>query len=120
MVVTNDAWYGEEGAASQHAAHSVLRAVETRRPVVRCGNAGWSGWIDEFGGIIRYELTNSEGSVAFRGTGTCNVTRDSRWAGRESFYVAHGDWLVPACAILAVLAYWLLALASRAPRQSGR
>jgi len=51
FVVTNDAWYGEEGAAYQHAAHSVLRAVETFRPVVRVGNGGWSGWIDEYGNI---------------------------------------------------------------------
>ena len=51
VVVTNDAWYGEGAAAYQHAAHSVLRAVETRRPVLRCGNAGWSGWIDEFGRV---------------------------------------------------------------------
>jgi apolipoprotein N-acyltransferase len=50
-VLTNNAWYGEGGAAYQHAAHSVLRAIETRRPVLRCGNGGWSGWIDEFGGI---------------------------------------------------------------------
>ncbi|HXN34518.1 MAG TPA: apolipoprotein N-acyltransferase, partial [Opitutaceae bacterium] len=42
-VLTNDAWYGEAGAAYQHAASSVLRAVETRRPVLRCGNGGWSG-----------------------------------------------------------------------------
>ncbi|RME67032.1 MAG: apolipoprotein N-acyltransferase, partial [Verrucomicrobia bacterium] len=35
FVATNDAWYGERGAAYQHAAHSVLRAVETRRPVLR-------------------------------------------------------------------------------------
>ena len=46
FVATNDAWYGEEGAAHFHAAHSTLRAVENRRPVLRSGNAGWSGWLD--------------------------------------------------------------------------
>ena len=107
VVVTNDAWYGEEGAAYQHAAHSVLRAVETRRPVLRCGNAGWSGWIDEYGGI-RYVLTSGEGSVYFRGTGTINVTRDSRWTGKNSFYVQHGDWFVAVCAALVLFGYWAL------------
>jgi apolipoprotein N-acyltransferase len=32
-VLTNNGWFGEGGAAYQHASHAVLRAVETRRPV---------------------------------------------------------------------------------------
>jgi len=77
-VLTNDAWFGEGGAAYQHAASSVLRAVETRRPVLRCGNSGWSGWIDEFGNI-RATLLNEKGSIYFRGYQTLDVTRDLRW-----------------------------------------
>ena len=106
-VLTNDAWYGEGGAAYQHAAHSVLRAVETRRPVIRCGNGGWSGWIDEFGNI-RATLRDEDGSVYFRGHGTWNITRDPRWQGRPSFYTQHGDWFLLACAILTVAAYYLV------------
>ena len=67
-VLTNNAWYGEGGAAYQHAAHSVLRAVENRRPVVRCGNGGWSGWIDEYGNI-RDTLRDENGTIYFRGHG---------------------------------------------------
>jgi apolipoprotein N-acyltransferase len=104
VVLTNDAWYGEGGEAYQHAAHSVLRAVETRRPVLRCGNGGWSGWIDEFG-VSRYVLTNDDGSVYFRGVGVVNVTRDARWIGRDSFYVDHGDWFVGVAAILGLLGF---------------
>lgn len=108
FVPTNDAWYGEEGGAYQHAAHSVLRAVETRRPVLRCGNGGWSGWIDEFG-AIRLSMENEDGTIYFRGTETVDVIRDSRWVGRESFYVQHGDWFVLACAALALLGWGVLA-----------
>lgn len=95
-VLTNSAWYGEGGAAYQHAAHAVLRAVETRRPVLRCGNGGWSGWIDEFGGV-RSVVTNESKSIYFRGTRTVTVTRDKRWIGRETVYVQYGDWFVLAC-----------------------
>ncbi|MCX6952483.1 MAG: apolipoprotein N-acyltransferase [Verrucomicrobia bacterium] len=95
-VLTNSAWYGEGGAAYQHAAHAVLRAVETRRPVLRCGNGGWSGWIDEFGGI-RSVVTNEAGTIYFRGTRTVTVTRDRRWIGQESMYVQYGDWFVLVC-----------------------
>jgi len=107
VVLTNDAWYGEEAAAYQHAAHSVLRAVETRRPVLRCGNAGWSGWIDEFGGI-RYVVTGGAGGVYTRAVRSLDVSRDERWVGRNTFYVDHGDWFVAACAVLALFAYALL------------
>ena len=107
VVLTNDAWYGEEAAAYQHAAHSVLRAVETRRPVLRCGNAGWSGWIDEFGGI-RYVVAGRTGGVYTRAVRSLDVSRDERWVGRSTFYVDHGDWFVAACAALALFAWALL------------
>ncbi len=106
-VLTNDAWYGEGAAAYQHMAHSVLRAVEMRRPVLRCGNGGWSGWIDEFGNV-RFTTLDERASVYFRGTGAENVTRDARWIGRQSFYVEHGDWLIGVCGVLVVAAFVLL------------
>jgi apolipoprotein N-acyltransferase len=111
VVLTNDAWYGEGAAAYQHAAHSVLLAAETRRPVLRCGNAGWSGWIDEFGNI-RKVMADDQGSVYFRGTSTASVTRDQRWVGRESFYVEHGDWFVLVCACMACVGAALLGVPS--------
>lgn len=111
-IVTNNAWYGEGGAAYQHAAHSVLRAVETRRPVLRCGNGGWSGWIDEFGTVRKVVLDKNRG-IYFRGTDTLSITRDSRWISRSSFYVEHGDWFVAACFVLAGFAFVNAKLMSR-------
>jgi len=113
-VLTNNAWFGEGGAAYQHAAHSVLRAVETRRPVIRVGNGGWSGWIDEFGNI-RATLRNDDESVYFRGAQTVTVNRDARWRGRQTFYTQHGDWFPAGCALLVIVAYYV-ALSLRPPR----
>ncbi len=93
FVATNDAWYGEESGAYQHAAHSVLRAVETRRPVLRCGNAGWSGWIDEYGNV-RDVLLDHRGSIYFRGGAVMEVSRDRQWTQRLSVYMQYGDWFV--------------------------
>lgn len=111
-VLTNNGWFGEGGAAYQHAAHSVLRAVENRRPVLRAGNGGWSGWIDEFGGI-RSTVTNAQGSIYFRGSDVVSVTRDSRWIGRESFYTRFGDWFVALCVLL--VAFGVTALLTAPP-----
>lgn len=135
VVVTNNAWYGEGAAAYQHAAHSVLRAVEMRRPVLRCGNDGWSGWIDEYGNICAElkKLKNgaittqaardpvadtdlAAGTVYFRGTATVNVAHDTRWDGRFSYYAEHGDWFVSVCAGLAVFGYFI-ALYSKVPQK---
>ena len=118
-VLTNNGWFGEGGAAYQHAAHSVLRAIETRRPVIRCGNAGWSGWIDEFG-YIRANLVDENGTIYFRGAQSLDITRDLRWRERQSFYVEHGDWFLLLCATLTTAAYYVVVtLRPPPPRADG-
>lgn len=89
FVATNNAWYGEEWGAEQHAVHSVLRAAENRVPVLRCGNAGWSGWIDERG-VVRHRVANAVGSIFFRGQQTVEVILPN--ARDSSFYTRHGHW----------------------------
>jgi len=93
VVVTNDGWYGEEAGAYQHAAHATLRAVETRRPVVRCGNHGWSGWIDEYGNV-RDVLTGADGLVYTRDSKLFMVSADPGWQGELTLYARWGDWLL--------------------------
>jgi apolipoprotein N-acyltransferase len=114
VVITNNGWFGEGGAAYQHAAHSVLRAVENRRPLLRCGNGGWSGWIDEYG-AIRATLTDEHGSIYFRGTKTIEVKRDSRWIDHTSFYTEYGDWFVFLSIVLALLGAAVLKYAPPVP-----
>jgi apolipoprotein N-acyltransferase len=113
FVATNNGWFGETGAPCQHAAHSVLRAVETRRPVLRVGNGGWSGWIDEYG-RIRDVLRNERQSIYHRGFAMFAIDRDARWEGRQTLYVRWGDWFVGLSAALAA-AGWVAVRRAKRP-----
>ena len=100
VVLTNDAWYGRELGAWQHAAHSSLLAASTRLPVLRCGNAGWSGVIEPSGRAVP---ALREGSIYFRGAADLGEVRvPSRPV--ATFWTRRGDWLTPACLALAGLA----------------
>ena len=99
FVTTNDAWFGEEGCAEQHASHSVLRALELGVPVLRCGNAGWSGWISPRG-VIRKVLKDKNQRVYFQGASILEVTVDPT---RHTFYSDKGDYFVALCLVFVIL-----------------
>ncbi len=50
--VTNDGWFKESEAAIQHMANAKFRAIELRRPMVRCANTGVSGVISATGSYV--------------------------------------------------------------------
>ncbi len=52
-ILTNDGWWGDTPGYKQHFSFARLRAIETRRWVVRSANTGTSGIIDEFGNVVR-------------------------------------------------------------------
>jgi len=49
--LTNDAWYGRSSAPQHSLAMSVLRAVETRRSLIRSANTGISAFVTPLGTI---------------------------------------------------------------------
>lgn len=113
-VVTNDAWYGREAGAYQHAAHSVMQAVSLGVPVVRCGNAGWSGLINPLGHMATMTENNKpDGSVYFRGQRSFEVYGWRRYDddgnvlggyGR-TFYARYGEWAVSVGGFLFLFTY---------------
>ena len=67
IVITNDAWFGRTGGAAQHAAHTIVRAVETRQPVIRAANSGYTFVVPPTGRVTRrtrlFERTTLVASV---------------------------------------------------------
>ena len=52
-VITNDGWWGNTSGKDQHLTYAKLRAIESRRWVVRSANTGISGFINQKGDIVR-------------------------------------------------------------------
>lgn len=52
-VITNDGWWGDTPGYKQHLRYASLRAIETRRSIVRSANTGISALINQRGDIIK-------------------------------------------------------------------
>jgi apolipoprotein N-acyltransferase len=83
VVLTNDGWLKNSPGVWQHFGYSRLRAIETRRSVVRSANTGISGIIDLRGKIVKKTRTGRK--VAFSGIVNLN--------GTSTFYSRYGDWI---------------------------
>lgn len=91
--MTNDAWYGESSAPYQTMAMTRLRAVETRRSVVRSANTGFSGFIDPMGRVQQL----SPLFVPWQATEKVAILEE------RTFFVRGGYLFGPACLVLACL-----------------
>ena len=83
FIMTNDGWWKASPGIAQHFTFSRLRAIETRRSVVRSANTGISGFINERGDVIEKTNVNSSLSVSSRIHLNNSIT----------FYVIYGDYL---------------------------
>ncbi len=104
--LTNDAWYGFTSAPHHSLAMTVLRAIETRRSIVRVANTGFSGFIDPAGRL-------SHKSPLFQNWQKSDevVLTDGKTA-----YVRFGFLFAPLCFTVGLFA-WLITLVSRRRRQ---
>jgi len=72
--VTNDGWFKRTAAAAQHFEFARFRAIELRRPMLRCANSGVSAAIDSTGSTAHPDtgvpqiLTDEGGSHFTRGS----------------------------------------------------
>jgi apolipoprotein N-acyltransferase len=83
MIITNDGWWGNTAGHRQHFTFASLRAIETRRSIVRSANTGISAFIDQRGDP--HQVTKYWEPAAIKGIVNAND--------RLTFYVRHGDYL---------------------------
>lgn len=82
-IMTNDAWWGNTPGHKQHLAYARLRAIETRRPIVRSANTGISGIITPLGEVTNQLSYNTKGVI----TNTIYPNSDI------TIYVQYGDYI---------------------------
>lgn len=94
--LTNDGWFKTSPAAAQHFANARFRAIELRRPMLRCANTGVSAAISTVGSTIHPEtgknqaILDKNGSSFIRGhlLTELNIPLNPS----TSLYSIIGDW----------------------------
>lgn len=94
--ITNDGWFDESAAAAQHFANGRFRAIELRRPMLRCANTGVTAAIDATGSTAhpdtgaRQILVDASGNHFTRGTLLAEL--DVALDPPITLYALIGDW----------------------------
>jgi len=89
-IITNDSWWDDSPGHGQHFEMARLRAVETRRFVLRAANGGFTGVISPTGSVLmrtKYDERSAIHTLVNAQT-------------RETFYVKHGDYLARIAIVL--------------------
>jgi apolipoprotein N-acyltransferase len=93
VTITNDAWFGESSAPSQHFSMVVFRSVENHLAFARAANTGISGFIDPFGRIIAASPIFTETALQ----ATVPVRQP------HTFYSRYGDVFAYGCMIICAI-----------------
>lgn len=92
-IITNDGWWGNTSGKDQHLLYAKLRAIETRRWVVRSANTGISGFINQRGDVVKKSKWWTRTALK----------EDINLNDSLTIYVNNGDVLAKLFSMLAVL-----------------
>jgi apolipoprotein N-acyltransferase len=90
--ISNDGWYGDSGAWSQHLNQTRMRAIENDRWILSVANTGATASIDPYGRIVA-RAPRKERTTLVAPYALTSVT---------TFYSRHGDWFAMLCAIISI------------------
>jgi apolipoprotein N-acyltransferase len=99
--ISNDGWFGRSSAPAQHLMMARVRAVESRRWLLRCTNNGYTVAVDPYGRTVASLPTDIRGEL------------DAPYAFRSDLtpYARFGDWFSWLCIVASVaLLAWALSM----------
>jgi apolipoprotein N-acyltransferase len=82
-IITNDGWWGNTPGYKQHFAYAKLRAIETRKPIVRSANTGISCFINPLGEVTHQTEYWKEAAIISK------IQPNSY----QTIFVEFGDWI---------------------------
>ena len=103
-IITNDGWWGNTPGYKQHMNYARLRAIETRKWVVRSANTGISCFIDPYGNVINPQPWDKAAAIKLNKPVSNN---------HQTFFVKHGDILskiftgISILFVLLNIGYWI-------------
>ena len=93
VYVVNDGWYETAPEPQQHAKQAIYRAIENRRPILRCTNTGISLVINPAGNIVKQLPLNQTGVINAAIIPSKEVT----------FYTKYGDIFAQLSVLISML-----------------
>jgi len=105
--LTNDGWFKTSQAAAQHFANSRFRAIEFRRPMLRCANTGVSAAIDTTGSTVHPKTRKNQAILDQTGK---SFVRDNLLTELSiplnpstTLYSVIGDWGIILLSLIAII-----------------
>lgn len=103
-VMTNDGWWGNTEGHRQHLTFSSLRAIETRRCVVRAANTGISCFVNQKGDILQPIPYWTQGAIK----GQVHLNNELTFYAKYGDYIGRISVLVSIMFLLLTLSYGLM------------
>ncbi len=91
--ITNDAWFGAGSGGEQHFQMGTMRAIETKRYLLRAGNDGVTAVVDPHGRV----LTRLERHIS------ASLPGEYALMTGQTLYVRWGDWIIWVVLVYAVV-----------------
>lgn len=110
--LTNDAWFDDIAAPRQHMRNAVLRAIETRLPLLRCSNTGITCLIRPSGEVTGLGIDHGDITGDTAAAGVYDLVVPLNPHPRQTFHTRYGEVVGVGCRWV-----FLVALAAAAWRK---
>ena len=85
--ISEDGWFGDSIGPNQHFSHTIFRAIEEGKNIIRSANNGVSGYIDSNGIIISKIESTKKGVIEINEYKKFNETLFSKFGNKIFFYI---------------------------------
>ena len=85
--ISEDGWFGESIGPHQHFSHTIFRAIEEGKNIIRSTNNGISAYIDSNGIVISKLESTKKGVIEINNYKKFNETLFSKFGNKIFFYI---------------------------------